>query len=176
MLFKTVITLKYGTANVRIAYLASNDKNDAYKQLCRVIPASNKKYYDKQYKSYLLPIEQQNSKICLPANDQKELSLHQRYLVLHIFIPVGCPWSMELGITDINGIRRRIYLTTMQGKNEGKYFSFRYTIESIERGVWMFLAINVNSFIDAFKGQTYRSLDHLVISNSCILRRIFTMK
>lgn len=52
----------------------------------------------------------------LPAEDTKILALHQRYLVLHIFITIGYPWSLELGMTDISGIKRRVNITTAQGK------------------------------------------------------------
>lgn len=71
MLIKTVTIFKCGTVNVTIAYSACNDKNDNYKQLYRIQPPSNKKYYDKQIKSYVLSLESQNSKMNLPASDQK---------------------------------------------------------------------------------------------------------
>jgi hypothetical protein len=64
----------------------------------------------------------------------------------------------------------------MQGKQEVKFFSVRYPLDNLERGVWLFLAFNLHSFIDLFKGQVYRSLDHITIGSNCKLRRIFTMK
>ena len=81
-----------------------------------MVPASTKKYFDKEVKSYIYSLEGQVSKMCLPASDQKELSLHQKYLVLHVYIPLGQAWSMELGITDITNTKRRINLTNTQGK------------------------------------------------------------
>jgi hypothetical protein len=68
MLIKITIILKYGIVKVRVAYSVSNDKNENM-DLYKVIPASNKKYYDKQIKNYVLSLEQQNSKITLPASD-----------------------------------------------------------------------------------------------------------
>ena len=112
----------------------------------------------------------------LPADEFKLLSLHQRFLVLHVFVPLGFTWSVELAMTDINGIKRRINITTTQGKQEIKYFSFRYPIDNLNKGVWLFLAIDVFSFMQVFKDQTFRSLDQIIISSSCRLRRIFTMK
>ncbi len=141
-----------------------------------MVPASNKSYFDKEVKSYILEMEGQTNKMILPASDQRQLALHQKYLVLHIYIPIGSPWSMELGITDINGIKRRINFTTAQGKNEVKFFSVRYPLDNLERGTWLFLAFNTYSFIDAFKSQVYRSLDHITICSNCKLRRVFTMK
>ncbi len=112
----------------------------------------------------------------LPADDSKLLSLHQRFLVLHVFVPLGFAWSVELAMSDISGIKRRINITTTQGKQEIKYFSFRYPIDNLKKGVWLFLAIDVFSFMQVFKDQTFRSLDQIIVSSSCRLRRIFTMK
>jgi hypothetical protein len=78
-------------------------------------------------------------------------------------------------MSDLSGTKRRVNLTTVQGKQEGKYFSYRYPLE-VTRGCWLFLGIDIYSFIEAFKGQTFRSLDHVVVGSSCRLRRIFTMK
>lgn len=121
-------------------------------------------------------LENQNTRMMLPADDSKMLALHQRYFVLHIFIPVGFSWAVELTLTDINGIKRRINITTTQGKQEVKYFSFRYPIDNLKKGVWLFLGIDIHSFMEVFKDQTFRSLDQISVSNSCKLRRIFTMK
>lgn len=61
-------------------------------------------------------IQNQNMRMNLPADDSKLLSLHQRYLVLHIFIPIGFSWSLEFTMSDLNGIKRRVNITTTQGK------------------------------------------------------------
>ena len=52
----------------------------------------------------------------LPDDDKNLLSLHQRYLILHIFIPIGFAWTLEFTMMDLNGIKRRINITTSQGK------------------------------------------------------------
>jgi len=64
-----------------------------------------------------------------------------------VYLPVGTAWSMELGITDIDGGKRRINFTTLQGKHEVKFFSVRYPLDNLERGVWLFLAFNLYSFM-----------------------------
>ena len=150
-------------------------KNPFYKQLSKTIPSQNLRAFDKEVKSFLYNLQGQNSRIVLPAEDNKALSLHQRYLVLQIFIPFGYQWWMEIGMSDLVGIRRRINLTTVQGKQEGKYFSYRYPLE-VTRGKWLFLGIDVFSFMNAFKDQTFRALDQITIGSTCRLRRIFTMK
>jgi hypothetical protein len=96
--------------------LVNSEKNNFYKQLFKIIPSSIKKYFDKEAKSYLYAFQGQNSKIVFPSEDQKGLSIHQRYIVMQIFIPVGYAWSMEMGLTDLNGIKRRVNITTSQGK------------------------------------------------------------
>lgn len=78
-------------------------------------------------------------------------------------------------LSDLTGIKRRVYLTTVQGKQEGKYFSYRYPIE-VTKGAWLFLGIDVFSFMGVFKDQTFRALDQISVGSNCKLRRIFTMK
>ena len=46
----------------------------------------------------------------------------------------------------------------------------------IEKGIWMFLAIDIYSFCNAFKNTVFRSLDSIVVCSLCKIRRIFTMK
>jgi hypothetical protein len=97
-------------------------------------------------------------------------------LVLQIFIPIGFPWSIELGITDTSKTKRRVMLTSAINKVEVKFFHVRCPINHIKRGVWLNLGIDVYSYMNAFKGQTFRSLDQIIISAHCRLRRIFTMR
>jgi hypothetical protein len=33
-------------------------------------------------------------KMILPADESKSLALHQQFLVLHIFIPIGFTWAI----------------------------------------------------------------------------------
>ncbi len=92
------------------------------------MPSSLKNFYDKEVKSFIFELES-NEKLSFPHDDKLlELSLHQRYIVLQILIPLGANWSIELGITDLNNNKKRINITTAQGKQELKYFSFRYPL------------------------------------------------
>jgi hypothetical protein len=43
-----------------------------------------------------------------------------------------------------------------------------------KEGVWNNFAVDLYSYIEAFKGQTYRSLDAIYISGHFKLRRIYT--
>ena len=114
--------------------------------------------------------------MALPADDSKNLSLNQRFLVLQVFISVGAHWWCELGMSDLSGTRHRVNLTTTYGKQEVKYFSFRYPVENLIRGAWIFLAIDVYSFMGVFKEAVFRAVESITVGSQCKIRRIFTMK
>ena len=88
---KTDLTLRSGIAKVlHIEIMVVNaDKNPLYQQLFKTSSSNMKKYFDKEVKNYLYGIFGQTSKIILPADDHKELALHQKYLVLHLYVPLG---------------------------------------------------------------------------------------
>lgn len=171
---RTGPTWRSGTPEVHGSDSVDPSKNQFYQQLATT-NAAHSRSFDKEVKSYIHTLQSSNSKISLPASDTKTLSLHHQYLVLHIFIPVGFHWWIELALSDLTGVRRRINLTTVPGKQEAKYFSYRYPVEVI-RGSWLFLGIDLYSFMEAFKGQTFRALEHITVGSHCKLRRIFTMK
>ena len=52
----------------------------------------------------------------------------------------------------------------------------RCPIDQVKRGIWLNLAIDVYSYMNAFKGQTFRSLDQITVGAHCKLRRIFTIR
>ena len=62
---------KYGIAKVPAPNSVNPDKNQTYKNLFRMIPASIKKYFDKDVKSYIYSLEGQVAKMCMPASDTK---------------------------------------------------------------------------------------------------------
>lgn len=66
-----VTILKFGIVEVPLADSVSNDKNELYKNLIKIVPPSNKSYFDKEVKSFIYSLEGQSSKIILPASDQK---------------------------------------------------------------------------------------------------------
>lgn len=66
-----------------------------------------------------------------------------------------------------------------------KYFHLKQPVDHrVKRNTWLTLAIDCYSFMAAWKGtvcgvmlgQTFRSIDQIVISAYCKLRRIFTMR
>ncbi len=59
---------------------------------------------------------------------------------------------------------------------EKKYFHVKVPIDTLKRGVWLNLAVDVWSFMEGWKGSTFRSLDMIIISSPCKLRKIFGMR
>lgn len=59
-------------------------------------------------------------------------------------------------------------------KLEIKPFFVKMPCPNYSEGTWNNLAIDLYSYIEAFKGQTYRSLDSITISGNFRLRRIYT--
>lgn len=70
--------------------------------------------------------------------------------------------------------KRRIILSPAVHKIEKKPFFVKFPCPPIRHGVWVNLCIDLYSFIDGFKGQTYRSLDLIQIVGNLKLRRIYT--
>eukprot|EP01017_Pseudomicrothorax_dubius_P036388 TRINITY_DN5202_c0_g1_i3.p1 TRINITY_DN5202_c0_g1~~TRINITY_DN5202_c0_g1_i3.p1 ORF type:complete len:500 (-),score=74.00 TRINITY_DN5202_c0_g1_i3:92-1591(-) len=59
---------------------------------------------------------------------------------------------------------------------ELNYFHCKIPISTVKRGIWLNLSIDLVSFMSLFKGQTFRSLDTIVINGPCKVRRLFTMR
>ena len=158
-------------------YQVNPEKHPFYKQLIRAPVHPSPKTFDKEAKCYLFNLLGQHSKVTLPADDSKHLSLNQRYLVVQMYVPVGFSWWCELGLSDLDNTRHRINLTTTYGKQEVKYFSVRYPMENLMKGTWLFFGIDLYSFMEVFKdARAFRALEHITVGGYCKLRRIFTMK
>ena len=55
-----------------------------------------------------------------------------------------------------------------------KPFFVKTPIKGYKEGVWNNFGIDLYSYIEAFKGQTYRSLDTISITGHFKLRRIYS--
>lgn len=69
--------------------------------------------------------------------------------------------------------KRRVMLSP-NTKLEIKPFFVKFPCSHVQEGIWNNLTIDLYSFINAFKGQTYRSLDYISITGFFKLRRIYT--
>ncbi len=154
-----------------------NPKTELAHAICKPSKeTSARRFFDKELKSFLVELEGYGAKLCFPRDDSKELGLMQNYLVLQLYVEMDQAWTIELALTDTSKTKRRVMLSNVPGKLEKKYFHVRCHFEQIRKDIWLNLAINLYSFMAAFKGQTFRSLDQIAVGSHCRLRRIFTMK
>ncbi|XP_067854926.1 uncharacterized protein C3orf67 homolog isoform X2 [Heptranchias perlo] len=135
--------------------------------------------FDKEVKSYVYILEgsSQRNRMQLPKDSKQTLGLIQRFLVLQLCVPVGQDFSTELRITDSGNIKRRLYLSTIHKELSATPLHAKIPLSIIKRKIWSNLCIDLVSFTDAaFKGAGFQSLDRIVVSANCKLRKIFTMK
>ncbi|XP_059800218.1 uncharacterized protein C3orf67 homolog isoform X1 [Hypanus sabinus] len=137
------------------------------------------KVFDKEVKSYVYILEGscQRNKMQLPKDNKHSLGLIQRFLVLQLCVPVGQDFSTELLITDLGNIKRRLYLSTIHKEFSATPLHAKIPLSIIKRKIWSNICIDMVSFTNAaFKGAGFQSLDRIVVSANCKLRKIFTMK
>ncbi|XP_069795647.1 protein CFAP20DC isoform X3 [Narcine bancroftii] len=140
---------------------------------------SVQKVFDKEVKSYAYILEGscQRNKMQLPKDSKHSLGLLQRFLVLQLCVPVGQDFSTELLVTDLGNIKRRLYLSTIHKEFSATPLHAKIPLSFIKRKVWSNICIDIVSFTNAaFKGAGFQSLDRIVVSANCKLRKIFTMK
>ncbi|XP_051062643.1 protein CFAP20DC isoform X2 [Phodopus roborovskii] len=106
-----------------------------------------------------------------------EIGLIQRFLVLQIYIPLGQDFSTELLITDLGNIKRRLYLSTVHKELSSTPLHAKIPLFMIKRKIWCNLCIDMVAFTsEIFKGAVFQSLDGIIVSANCKLRKIFTLK
>ncbi|EHB02576.1 hypothetical protein GW7_13784 [Heterocephalus glaber] len=137
------------------------------------------KEFDKEVKSFVFVLEgsSQTNKIQLPKENKQILGLIQRFLVLQIYIPLGQDFSAELLITDLGNIKRRLYLSTVRKELSSTPLHAKIPLFMIKRKMWCNLCIDLAAFTsEVFKGAVFQSLDGIIVSANCRLRKIFTLK
>jgi hypothetical protein len=92
------------------------------------------------------------TKLQFPKEEKQELALVQPFLVFQLFLPVGEPFSIELAVTDTGKAKRRLNFTTNVRDLDKNYFHAKIPIDSLKRGVWLNLSIDILSFMELFKG------------------------
>ncbi|GAB5568193.1 protein CFAP20DC isoform X9 [Prionailurus iriomotensis] len=108
---------------------------------------------------------------------KQEVGLIQRFLVLQIYIPLGQDFSTELLITDLGNIKRRLYLSTVHKELSSTPLHAKIPLFMIKRKIWCNLCIDLVAFTsEIFKGAVFQSLDGIIVSANCKLRKIFTLK
>ncbi|XP_067319536.1 protein CFAP20DC isoform X2 [Anolis sagrei] len=135
--------------------------------------------FDKEVKGFVFVLEgsSQTNKMQLPKETRQTLGLIQQFLVLQIYVPLGQDFSTELLITDLGNIKRRLYLSTIHKELSVTPLHAKIPLFMIKRKIWCNLCIDLVAFTsEIFKGAVFQSLDGIIVSANCKLRKIFTLK
>ncbi|KAM4768848.1 protein CFAP20DC isoform 1-T5 [Cyanocitta cristata] len=142
-------------------------------------PSAISKEYDKELKGFVFVLEGNSliNKMKLPKETTQTLGLMQQFLTLQIFVPLGKDFSTELLITDFGNIKRRLYLSTVHKELSVSPLHAKIPLFMIKRKIWCNMCIDLVEFTrEIFRGAVFRSLDGIIISANCKLRKIFTLK
>lgn len=162
-----------------VEIFSAQGKNPGAKWKILGSPSVIWKEFDKEVKSFVFILEgsSQTNKIQLPKENKQILGLIQRFLVLQIYIPLGQDFSTELLITDLGNIKRRLYLSTVHKELSSTPLHAKIPLFMIKRKIWCNLCIDLVAFTsEIFKGAVFQSLDGIIVSANCKLRKIFTLK
>ncbi|XP_027719713.1 uncharacterized protein C3orf67 homolog isoform X2 [Vombatus ursinus] len=162
-----------------VEIFSAQGKNPGAKWKISGSPSVIWKEFDKEVKSFVFVLEgsSQTNKIQLPKENKQILGLIQRFLVLQIYVPLGQDFSTELLITDLGNIKRRLYLSTVHKELSATPLHAKIPLFMIKRKIWCNLCIDLVAFTsDIFKGAVFQSLDGIIVSANCKLRKIFTLK
>ncbi|XP_058144677.1 protein CFAP20DC isoform X8 [Dasypus novemcinctus] len=162
-----------------VEIFSAQGKNPGAKWKILGSPSVICKEFDKEVKSFVFVLEgsSQTNKIQLPKENKQILGLIQRFLVLQIYIPLGQDFSTELLITDLGNIKRRLYLSTVHKELSSTPLHAKIPLFMIKRKIWCNLCIDLVAFTsEIFKGAVFQSLDGIIVSANCKLRKIFTLK
>ncbi|KAM7170893.1 protein CFAP20DC isoform 10-T11 [Macrochelys suwanniensis] len=162
-----------------VEIFSAQGKNPGAKWKIFGSPSAIWKEFDKEVKGFVFVLEgsSQTNKIQLPKETRQTLGLIQRFLVLQIYVPLGQDFSTELLVTDLGNIKRRLYLSTVQKELSVTPLHAKLPLFMIKRKIWCNLCIDLVAFTsEIFKGAVFQSLDGIIISANCKLRKIFTLK
>ncbi|KAM6301109.1 protein CFAP20DC [Aegotheles albertisi] len=162
-----------------VEILSAQGKNPGAKWKIIGNPSAIRKEYDKEVKGFVFVLEgnSQINKMQLPKETRQTLGLIQQFLTLQIFVPLGQDFSTELLITDSGNIKRRLYLSTVHKELSVTPLHAKIPLFTIKRKIWCNMCIDLVEFTsEIFRGAVFRSLDGIIISANCKLRKIFTLK
>ncbi|KAI7808014.1 uncharacterized protein C3orf67 homolog [Triplophysa rosa] len=137
------------------------------------------KVFDKEVKGFVYSLDgsSQTHKMQLPKDGKMALGLIQRFLILQVNVPLGKDFSAEFLVTDEEHLKRRLYLSTVHRELSATPLHARIPLTCLRRNIWCNVCIDLDSLsAEIFRGTRFLSLDGIVISACCKLRRIFTMK
>uniref|UniRef100_A0A3B1JSP1 CFAP20 domain containing n=1 Tax=Astyanax mexicanus TaxID=7994 RepID=A0A3B1JSP1_ASTMX len=141
--------------------------------------SSISKVLDKEVKGFVYSLEgsSQTHRMQLPKDGKMPLVLIQRYLVLQVNVPLGKDFSTELVVTDQGHLKRRLYFSTVHKEFSATPLHARVPLTGLRRNTWCNLCIDLGSFTaELFRGAAFLSLDGIIISACCKVKRIFTLR
>ncbi|KAJ7317096.1 hypothetical protein JRQ81_003258 [Phrynocephalus forsythii] len=162
-----------------VEIFSAQGKNPGTKWKIFGSPSVVEKEFDKEVKGFVFVLEgsSQTNKMQLPKETKQTLGLIQQFLVLQIYVPLGKDFSTELLITDLGNIKRRLYLSTVHKELSVTPLHAKIPLSMIKRKIWCNLCIDLVAFTsEIFKGSVFQSLDGIIVSANCKLRKIFTLK
>ncbi|XP_054831323.1 protein CFAP20DC isoform X2 [Eublepharis macularius] len=162
-----------------VEIFSAQGKNPGTKWKIFGSPSVIGKEFDKEVKSFVFVLEgsSQTNKMQLPKEMRQTLGLIQQFLVLQIYVPLGQDFSTELLITDLGNIKRRLYLSTVHKELSVTPLHAKIPLFMIKRKTWCNLCVDLVAFTsEIFKGAVFQSLDGIIVSANCKLRKIFTLK
>uniref|UniRef100_A0A3P8PJN9 CFA20 domain-containing protein n=1 Tax=Astatotilapia calliptera TaxID=8154 RepID=A0A3P8PJN9_ASTCA len=139
-------------------------------------PSAIYKEYNKEVKGcvYCLDGSSQTVKMQMPENGKMSLGLLQRFLVLQVNVSHGHDFSAELVITDSEGLKRRLHLSTVHKEVSATLLHAKIPFVGLKRN-WSTLCIDLVSLSgELFKG--FLTLDGITLFATCKVRRIFTVR
>ncbi|XP_062419763.1 uncharacterized protein C3orf67 homolog isoform X2 [Pungitius pungitius] len=140
-------------------------------------PSDIHKEYNREVKGFVYCLEGRSRpvKMQMPENAKSSLGLLQRFLVLQVKIPQFKDFSVELVITDLEHLKRRLHISTVHKELSATLLHARIPFVGLKRSIWSNLCIDLESFSgELFKG--FLTLDAITLFATCKVRRIFTMK
>ncbi|PKK26398.1 hypothetical protein A306_00009018 [Columba livia] len=162
-----------------VEIFSAQGKNPGAKWKIFGSPSAIWKEYDKEVKGFVFVLEgsSQINKMQLPKETRQTLGLIQQFLTLQILVPLGQDFSAELLITDLGNIKRRLYLSTVHKELSVTTLHAKIPLFTIKRNIWCNMCIDLVAFTsEIFGGAVFQSLDGIIISANCKLRKIFTLK
>ncbi|XP_059415874.1 protein CFAP20DC-like isoform X2 [Carassius carassius] len=141
--------------------------------------SSISKVFDKEVKGFVYSLEgsSQTHKMQLPKDSKMTLGLVQKFLILQVNVPLGKDFSTEILVTDEEHLKKRLYLSTVHKELSATPLHARIPLSCLKRNTWCNLCIDLDSLTaEIFRGTRFLSLDGIIISACCKVRRIFTMK
>ncbi|XP_071784290.1 protein CFAP20DC-like [Asterias amurensis] len=141
--------------------------------------ASIHKVFEKEAKSFVHVLEGAgtSTKMQLPKDPKQTLALVQRFLVAQVYVSIGQDFSIELSVSDMGNNKRRLLFSTAQKEIAVTPLHAKIPLTVMKRAMWLNLCIDLVSLVsEGFRGQTFKTLDGIIICANCHLRKIFTMK